>query len=108
MNKGRNNNPGDSDKNDARKKRIDACKYFGRLTYERVNRPHSTQDHCRIDECVQPLKMIKAMVTDDANSQRDQRSEKRTGTVPRDTFREMAATDKFLTSAFIHDTRFYS
>jgi hypothetical protein len=28
--------------------------------------------------------------------------------VPRDTFCEMAATDKFLTSALIHDTRFYS
>jgi hypothetical protein len=69
MHKGRNNNARNSDENDASKKRTDAGKYLCRLTDERMNRAHSAQDHRRANECVQPRKVIEAMVTDDPNPQ---------------------------------------
>ena len=103
MHKWRNNNSRNCDKNDTSEECIDAGEYFGWLTYEWVNRAHSSQDHRRVYECVQPHQVIEVMVSDNADCQSDQGGQKRTGNVPRHTFREMAASDKLLIPALIHD-----
>jgi hypothetical protein len=64
-------NAGDQEENDARKKRVKGSEPFTPGSLERADRPHASKDHRGVEKRIQPGQILREMIAEDSNPKRN-------------------------------------